>query len=226
MSDPTDRQELLVKNLDTIYGRHVTGECRVCGNPVGDTRLRKYCSQKCRSLAYQTATELSWQTVRKRVLRRDDRECVRCGADGTDRGVELEVDHVVPLSRGGAALAESNLQTLCRDCHELKGLSTDDWRDADLRPGVDADQTTARERLRAALDQSADQSAGPPAARTRDQERFVSATPVENGLSEPEPPCELPIYEVEPMSRQGKSAAWDINERQGQVGLAVPVKLT
>ena len=37
---------------------------------------------------------------------------VQCG--GVDG---LEVDHVVPLDKGGAALDLGNLQTLCRGCH-------------------------------------------------------------------------------------------------------------
>ena len=30
---------------------------------------------------------------------------------------DLEVHHVEPLERGGAALELGNLETLCRDCH-------------------------------------------------------------------------------------------------------------
>jgi 5-methylcytosine-specific restriction endonuclease McrA len=33
---------------------------------------------------------------------------------------ELEVDHIVEIARGGAALEYSNLQTVCRSCHRSK----------------------------------------------------------------------------------------------------------
>jgi len=41
-------------------------------------------------------------------------ECAWCGGAG-----QL-VDHVVPLTQGGARLHPANLQTLCRSCHTIK----------------------------------------------------------------------------------------------------------
>lgn len=56
-------------------------------------------------------------TVRPRVLERDGYCCVYCGA--TER---LEVDHVIPIARGGTNEME-NLQALCRACNRTKGAS-------------------------------------------------------------------------------------------------------
>jgi hypothetical protein len=50
------------------------------------------------------------------VLKRDRYECRICHKAGG----ELEVDHVVPVSRGGSDLLE-NLQTLCKRCNRGKG---------------------------------------------------------------------------------------------------------
>jgi 5-methylcytosine-specific restriction enzyme A len=36
------------------------------------------------------------------------------------RARELDVDHIVEIARGGAALEYSNLQTVCRTCHRAK----------------------------------------------------------------------------------------------------------
>jgi 5-methylcytosine-specific restriction endonuclease McrA len=36
------------------------------------------------------------------------------------RARELDVDHIVEIARGGAALEYSNLQTICRVCHREK----------------------------------------------------------------------------------------------------------
>ena len=52
-----------------------------------------------------------WAAVRFRVLDGDGWRCQTCGAYGN------EVDHVIPLSRGGSPYAVANLQTLCRGCH-------------------------------------------------------------------------------------------------------------
>lgn len=44
--------------------------------------------------------------------------CVKCEAEGRTRPVD-EVDHKIPLWAGGAD-HESNLQSLCTDCHTEK----------------------------------------------------------------------------------------------------------
>ena len=56
-----------------------------------------------------------WRAVRRRVLIRDGWRCTECGRPG-----RLEVDHRVPLERGGDPWELDNLQSLCRDCHHGK----------------------------------------------------------------------------------------------------------
>jgi len=58
-------------------------------------------------------------SLRKRffVLKRDDFTCQICGASG--KGVRLEVDHIVPVSKGGTNDL-ANLQTLCFNCNRGK----------------------------------------------------------------------------------------------------------
>jgi hypothetical protein len=58
-------------------------------------------------------------SVRKRffVMKRDHFACVKCGASG--HGVKLEVDHIIPYSKGGTD-ALDNLQTLCFPCNRGK----------------------------------------------------------------------------------------------------------
>ena len=53
-------------------------------------------------------------TVRAAVIVRDGGRCRRCRSTRN-----LEVDHIVPLSRGGGA-EEENLQALCRRCNRRK----------------------------------------------------------------------------------------------------------
>jgi 5-methylcytosine-specific restriction endonuclease McrA len=64
---------------------------------------------------------------------RDRYRCRICGA--RKRARELDVDHIVEIARGGAALEYSNLQTVCRDCHRAK---TREFLRAG-RPGPEAD---------------------------------------------------------------------------------------
>ena len=57
------------------------------------------------------------------VLRRDRFCCVSCGrSPAAVAGLILEVDHVVPWSKGGETV-EANLRTLCFDCNRGKGSS-------------------------------------------------------------------------------------------------------
>ncbi len=52
--------------------------------------------------------------LRARNIVRDGGRCRRCGS-----ARQLEVDHIIPLSRGGGS-EEDNLQTLCRRCNRKK----------------------------------------------------------------------------------------------------------
>jgi len=61
-------------------------------------------------------------SVRKRffVFKRDRYRCCMCKRSG----VELEVDHKVPVAQGGTD-ALDNLQTLCVDCNRGKWCSSE-----------------------------------------------------------------------------------------------------
>ena len=60
-----------------------------------------------------------WRRVRRLILDRDGWRCRACGkASG-----RLQVDHVVPIDRGGEPWALDNLQALCggrNGCHARK----------------------------------------------------------------------------------------------------------
>lgn len=60
-------------------------------------------------------------TLRKHILERDGYKCRNCGVSLADEPhLLLEVDHIVPVSKGGMT-TEGNLQTLCWRCNRSKG---------------------------------------------------------------------------------------------------------
>lgn len=60
---------------------------------------------------------------RRRILARDGHRCGSCGAT-----TDLEVDHIVPVARGGQTTDE-NLQTLCKGCNAKKGTRAPEAED-------------------------------------------------------------------------------------------------
>lgn len=57
----------------------------------------------------------AWQDTRARILQRDAFTCASCGRVHLSH----QVDHVTPLHKGGSN-DDSNLQTLCVQCHQVK----------------------------------------------------------------------------------------------------------
>ena len=88
--------------------------CVECGR-VLPTRRTPYCSRRCQ---WKFHGHYFWDSARSFVLLRDRYTCQACGV--RRRARELEVDHVVEIARGGAALDYANLRTLCRACHRAK----------------------------------------------------------------------------------------------------------
>lgn len=62
--------------------------------------------------------------LRQEIFERDGYTCVNCGSTEKE---SLEIDHIMPISKGGKT-EPSNLQTLCRNCNIRKGNNID-WRD-------------------------------------------------------------------------------------------------
>lgn len=64
---------------------------------------------------------LMTSALRQKILQRDGYKCKKCGANvAREPNLLLEVDHIIPLSKGGMT-KESNLQTLCWRCNRSKG---------------------------------------------------------------------------------------------------------
>lgn len=73
---------------------------------------------------YERPPIVEWRKLRTTVFMRDDYTCTYCGR----RGVSLQCDHVVPVSRGGSN-SISNLTTACKTCNLSKGSKTlEEWK--------------------------------------------------------------------------------------------------
>jgi 5-methylcytosine-specific restriction endonuclease McrA len=88
--------------------------CVECGRELASHRT-PYCSRRCR---WRFHGHYFWDSARSYVMLRDRYVCQVCGT--RRRARELDVDHIVEIARGGAALEYSNLQTVCRPCHRAK----------------------------------------------------------------------------------------------------------
>lgn len=89
------------------------------GELVSSLALMRHQRQHANTVTARRRAERAKMTTAMRidVLRRDQHTCRFCGAKAPT--VELEVDHIVPVSRGGKTVM-SNLQTLCSDCNRGK----------------------------------------------------------------------------------------------------------
>lgn len=93
-----------------------TSECLDTATVGGkcDTHKRKaWANTSRRNLSLPS----DWKTRRAKVLRRDRRTCYLCGTKGAH-----EVDHVIPVSRGGSH-EYNNLKVICTACHSIKSLA-------------------------------------------------------------------------------------------------------
>ena len=74
---------------------------------------------------YQTQ---GWRRMSRRIRHRDGWFCVRCASRGFTKEARV-VHHVRPIRDGGGALEESNLTSLCTDCHrEAHGQVVDEGK--------------------------------------------------------------------------------------------------
>ncbi|MFE5009756.1 HNH endonuclease [Streptomyces sp. NPDC056696] len=70
-----------------------------------------------RTSARNASRPRDWSKRRSRILVRDRFTCQQCGSHK-----ELEVDHIVPVARGGS-WEPDNLWALCKTCHKRKTYS-------------------------------------------------------------------------------------------------------
>lgn len=96
--------------------------CTSCGSVFKDTKV-KFCSNCGSKLKTREGRQPIPRKLRHKVFERDGYRCRECGAS-VDDGATLEIDHIVPVAKGGKNDID-NLQTLCKKCNRMK--LTDTW---------------------------------------------------------------------------------------------------
>ncbi|MFG1530467.1 MAG: HNH endonuclease signature motif containing protein [Thermoplasmata archaeon] len=103
-------------------------KCVECRRPLLSGRT-PYCSRVCR---WKFQGHYFWEAARTYVMYRDRYTCRLCGA--RRRARDLDVDHIIEIWAGGAALEYSNLQTVCRPCHRRKSADAQRLRRGPTTP--------------------------------------------------------------------------------------------
>ena len=123
--------------------RRAAGLCNECGEETSGNTL---CT-RCRDRQNETK-RARYHTKRKKIIDAmyTAQKCRCAGCGHPTRKFAMELDHIVPRSKGGSD-APSNRQLLCRYCNNVKGDRSMDyllakiaahpeiWRDHQLRLG-------------------------------------------------------------------------------------------
>jgi hypothetical protein len=113
----SEKYQTQIRRLHEKCGQKVDSElvAEAVGCSVQYARRFSYDGQRG---AYEKGWSKSTQNekvspgTRTRIISRDGRVCLRCETEE-----ELEVHHITPVSQGGQN-KDSNLATLCSDCHQ------------------------------------------------------------------------------------------------------------
>lgn len=127
MEKPEKPKKILLKSRVAIARRMLEEDQLVKDvktSIIPDGKNKSEQAQITREQAYTERKKLT-SKLRYAIMQRDDFKCVLCGVDAAedDNRVKLEVDHIMPISKGGKTVAD-NLRTLCRECNRGKSDST------------------------------------------------------------------------------------------------------
>lgn len=113
ISELTQRPDLQSK-IATLHGSFIKWASiqRLYFHPNIEDEVETFLSQRRRM--YETNVK-KWYAIMQTVFDRDRYTCAYCG----QKGGNLEVDHVIPFSKGGDDTIE-NLVTACRRCNRQK----------------------------------------------------------------------------------------------------------
>ena len=125
-----EKQKLRLRKKGKGYAEgKIKGNCKVCNKEFSlRTPIHIFCSIVCRKKYYDdinnhTIFEANGlhRSLRLRfeILKRDNFICQYCGRNPKEDKCKLEVDHIIPRSKGGKDIP-SNLITSCFECNQGK----------------------------------------------------------------------------------------------------------
>lgn len=95
--------------------------CGECGRPFQPRNWnQKYCSDECVDAADARRQNSYCGGPRLKIYDRDGFKCIYCGRSPVEHGVTLNLDHIIPVAKGGDNTA-GNLVTACWQCNQEKG---------------------------------------------------------------------------------------------------------
>lgn len=94
--------------------------CATCQKEFKGTKQHKYCSEECKRAGRCRRDHHHVESKNKMILHLMWQfSCYLCGKTAYGDGVELDLDHVVPFSKGGQDLAY-NLISCCTTCNRRR----------------------------------------------------------------------------------------------------------
>lgn len=99
--------------------------CQWCGSD-GAVIRKRWCSEQC---VHEFKIRAHQCYILQMVRERDGNVCAKCGK----KSHKAQVDHVIPVSKGGGACGIDGFQTLCLNCHRQK-TSVDFTKQRDVGP--------------------------------------------------------------------------------------------
>jgi len=133
-----NREKALRAGREAYYASRGDVRCGDCGTPIANDGSYQRRCEECRSIRQDVARRIG-RSIRKRrvraatierfdpieVLRRDGWRCHMCGCKtpeakrGTYAANAPELDHIIPLAKGGAH-SKANTACSCRRCNIAK----------------------------------------------------------------------------------------------------------
>ena len=97
-------------------------ECSIVFNvPTLEKFVRYIADTIAKENSISIQRQLMTRNLREQIKSRDGYRCVQCGISVKEEPhLLLEIDHIIPVSKGGKTIPE-NLQTLCWRCNRQKG---------------------------------------------------------------------------------------------------------
>ncbi len=119
------RDKLIIKKNIPISYYH----CLNCGKEFKKrVHNQIFCSKECQKIIIKQRyldsfnnphSYLPHLKLRFEIFKRDNFTCQYCGRNVREDGIKLNIDHIIPISKGGKTIV-SNLVTSCKECNAGK----------------------------------------------------------------------------------------------------------